>query len=272
VERAEVLTPQLLREWPLPSPGEGGGKHERGTVHVIGGAVSTPGAVLLAGLSALRVGAGRLQITTVEATAVALAVQVPEAMVRGATADDAGSLTEVEAGSADAVVLGPGVLGDGIQKLVRSVVSGLQGALVLDALALVDLEPQHLGSRAVLTPNLDELEALAGRAGDDLDRAREVSARFSAVVCTQGWVAAPDGRCWRNEAGSVGLGTSGSGDVLAGVVGGLLARGAAPDQAACWGAYLHAAAGDLLAGRRTPLGYLARELSEAVPEVLSGLM
>lgn len=269
---AEVLTPQLLRSWPLPVPEEGGGKHDRGTVHVIGGAVGTPGAVLLAGQSALRVGAGRLRMTTVEATAVALAVAVPEAMVVGAAANDAGSLVDADPGRADGVVLGPGLLRDGSADLVRRLLPQLQDtALVLDALALTELEPGGLPDRTVLTPNLGELRALAGEDGDDLPLAQQVAKRFAAVVCTQGWVVAPDGRTWRNEAGSVGLGTSGSGDVLAGAVGGLLARGADPAQAACWGGYLHAAAGDVLSARRGAVGFLARELSEVLPEVLAQL-
>jgi NAD(P)H-hydrate repair Nnr-like enzyme with NAD(P)H-hydrate dehydratase domain len=81
----------------------------------------------------------------------------------------------------------------------------------------------------------------------------------------------PDGRAWREEAGGIGLGTSGSGDVLAGLVGGMLARGADPAQAAVWGQYLHAAAGDRLAARVGRLGFLARELLDEVPPVLAGL-
>ncbi len=67
------------------------------------------------------------------------------------------------------------------------------------------------------------------------------------------------------------LGTSGSGDVLAGAVGGLLAGGCPPAQAACWGVYVHAAAGDRLTSRVGPLGYLARELSQELPIVLAEL-
>ena len=78
--------------------------------------------------------------------------------------------------------------------------------------------------------------------------------RYGAVVSAKGWVVCPDGRTWREEAGGIGLGTSGSGDVLAGLVGGMLARGAEPAQAAVWGQYLHAAAGDRLVGAARPPG------------------
>ncbi len=84
-------------------------------------------------------------------------------------------------------------------------------------------------------------------------------------------VASPDGRWWSSETGGIGLGTSGSGDVLAGVVGGLLARGCTAEQAAVWGQYVHAAAGDRLAANQGRTGYLARELLDELVPVLSGL-
>src|SRR3954468_8284285 len=77
----EVVSSQLLRDWPLPDVDDDGGKAARGTVVVIGGAVDTPGAVLLAGLAALRVGAGKLTLAPAPANASALAVGVPESAV-----------------------------------------------------------------------------------------------------------------------------------------------------------------------------------------------
>jgi hypothetical protein len=113
-----AVTPRLLREWALPEPDDDGGKHERGSVLVLGGASSTPGAVLLAGLAALRVGAGRLQVATVRSTAVALGVALPEAQVVGLPESGEGSVSAscadqvVElAQQADALVVGPGLLG-----------------------------------------------------------------------------------------------------------------------------------------------------------------
>src|SRR4051812_16115911 len=115
---APAVTPQLLRSWPLPELDEEGTKHSRGTVLVIGGAESTPGAVLLAGVAALRAGAGRLQVATVEATAVAVGVALPEAAVVGVPAGPNGSVSPAaadllveKASRAATVVLGPGLLG-----------------------------------------------------------------------------------------------------------------------------------------------------------------
>ena len=281
-----VVTSQLLRSWAPPEPDDGGDKHSRGTVAVVGGGTSTPGAVLLAGLAALRVGAGRLQVVTVDTTSVALAVSLPEAMVSGLPADEHGSISADAAdqlvdtlGGAATVVVGPGLSGDGVLPLLQHLLPRLGDdvTVVLDAVALTAvakapelLEP--IASRTVLTPNSGELAALLD--GEQLEEQAACTAvveKYGAVVSGRGWVVCPDGRAWREEAGGIGLGTSGSGDVLAGLVGGMLARGAEPAQAAVWGQYLHAAAGDRLAAHLGRLGFLARELLDEVPRVLTSL-
>src|SRR5688572_16889461 len=88
-----IVTPALLRDWPLPVPG--GGKDARGTVLVVGGSRHTPGAVLLAGVAALRAGAGVLQLAVAESTAAALSIEVPEALVVGLPETDGGSVAGV---------------------------------------------------------------------------------------------------------------------------------------------------------------------------------
>ena len=83
------------------------------------------------------------------------------------------------------------------------------------------------------------------------------------------WIAAPDGDLWQDESGGAGLGVSGSGDVRAGITGGLLARGADPAQAAVWAAFLHGRAGERLASSVGRLGFLARELGAEIPRALA---
>ena len=280
------VTPQLLRDWALPEPDAEGGKHERGTVLVLGGASSTPGAVLLAGLAALRVGAGRLQVATVTSTAIALGVALPEAQVVGLQEGETGSIAPscadevVElAQKADALVVGPGLLGkDDVQALLEDVLPHVPDvALLVDAVALTVLAscPQLLRSRSgpvVLTPNAGECAALLeDDPSTDLAAAVRIAERYDAVVALHGGTAAPDGRTWVDDAGNAGLGTSGSGDALAGAVGGLLARGADAAQAVVWGQHLHAAAGDRLAERDGGIGFLARELLDEIPGVLGEL-
>jgi ADP-dependent NAD(P)H-hydrate dehydratase len=149
-----------------------------------------------------------------------------------------------------------------------------ESTVVLDAYALgvlVDLDEVRsaFAERWVLTPNSEEAARLLGEEPDDVaDGVSEIARRYSAVVSSSGVVADPQGRRWQVPAGHVGLATSGSGDVLAGCVTGLLARGAEPIQAACWATYLHASAGDRLAGRVGPLGFLGRELLDELPPLL----
>jgi ADP-dependent NAD(P)H-hydrate dehydratase len=275
----EPLTPKLLRDWPLPVPN--GDKHSRGTVLVVGGAAATVGAVRLAGEAALRAGAGVLRLAAAASRADALGVAVPEAAVYGLPEPIRGVGDPAVLDGADVVLVGPGLDDrDDTVALLRGLVPALDGRtrLVLDAYALSVLArvPELGGRAAVLTPNVGEGAALLGRElghepGDLMAGAREIADRYGTVVSLYGHIATPDGRGFREDGGDSGLGTSGSGDVLAGVVAGLLARGAGPAQAACWAAHVHAAAGQRLAARLGRVGYLARELTEEVPVVLSEL-
>ncbi|MEV4725167.1 NAD(P)H-hydrate dehydratase [Micromonospora humida] len=279
-----VITPGLLRDWALPVPT--GGKDNRGTVLVVGGSRFTPGAVLLAGVAALRAGAGVLQLAAAESTAAALSIQVPEAMVvglpettDGAVAGDPGDRLGELVEQADVVTVGPGLNDiEQTRALLRLVLSaaGPHTALVFDAYALGALshEPDLLvgaDRKAVLTPNLTEARHLLGRdPGDDLDaESRELARRYEAVVSLYGHIATPDGQCWREESGDAGLGTSGSGDVRAGLLAGLLSRGAQPAQAACWAAWVHAVSGQRLVPRFGRIGFLARELLDEIPHTIA---
>ncbi|MEU4638690.1 NAD(P)H-hydrate dehydratase [Micromonospora chalcea] len=282
--RSDVITPALLRDWALPVPT--GGKEARGTVLVVGGSRFTPGAVLLAGVAALRAGAGVLQLAAAESTAASLSIQVPEALVvglpetgDGAVRGDPGDLLRGLVAEADVVAVGPGLTDiETTGELLRLVLdaAGRETALVLDAYALGALShaPELLagsGRKAVLTPNLTEAKHLLGRdPGDDLDaEAVELAGRYDAVVSLYGHIATPDGRAWREESGDAGLGTSGSGDVRAGLLAGLLSRGADPAQAACWAAFAHAVSGQRLVPRYGRIGFLARELLEEIPYTIA---
>jgi ADP-dependent NAD(P)H-hydrate dehydratase len=285
-----IVTPKVLREWRLPEPGAG--KEARGRALVVGGSSSTPGAVILAAEAALRAGAGKLQVATVASLAPYVAVALPEAMVLALPETESGAISAAAAEpvidlaqEAAAVLMGPGMSDpDLCSELVAEIVPHLGGTVVLDALALSAVTNvkeclHHLHGNAVLTPNPQELaltlgidaaEVTADPVAATLDLARQ--ARVT-VACggADTVVAAPDGRIWRDETGGVGLGVSGSGDVLAGVVAGLTARGASPDQAAVWGSHLHGRAGDRLAAEVGILGFLAREIPPQIPRVLAEL-
>ena len=284
-EAVRVVNPDLLRGWPLPAADDS--KYGRGQVVVIGGAGKSPGAAMLSGLAALRVGAGRITLAVGASVAPHVGVAVPESGVVGLDETPTGHISGFSlpaAGrdleKADAVLLGPAL--DSVAEtmvLVRELPRHIadETTVVLDAFGLgvvpnVPTAIEHLAGRLVLTPNKVEAAVLLERELADLESdVVELARRYRAVVSRYGIVADQDGTVWSVGAGSGGLATSGSGDVLAGAVTGLCARGAGPAQAAVWASYLHAAAGDRLATQVGPLGYLASELLGELPRVLVGV-
>ena len=215
-----------------------------------------------------------------------LDVATPEAGVYGLATSDSGSVQggdlsvlASELDHADAVVVGPGLDdAEATEQLLRCLLPllGDRTLLVVDAFALGSLprlgdQLDPLAGSLVLTPNDPEAELLLGRPLDDVAaESVQLGRRFQAVVACHDVIAEPDEGSWRIETGHSGLATNGSGDVLSGIVGGLLARGATPSQAACWGKYVHASAGERLAARVGRLG-LAREILSELPAVLTEL-
>jgi hydroxyethylthiazole kinase-like uncharacterized protein yjeF len=285
---ATLITPQVLRGWRLPEPT--GGKDARGSILVIGGSTETLGAVTLAAEAALRSGAGKLQVVVPSKVAPHVSIALPEALVRGVPSTEAGAIRASSAElvldlarRASAVLIGPGMADEPETRgLVEALLPELEGPVALDALGLaaVTADPaclHHLAGRVVLTPNPTELGIALHMDPDELEddpagAARRLAEQAHATVGLGGaksWVAGADGRLWQDESGGAGLGVSGSGDVRAGVVAGLLARGAEPDQAAVWASYLHGRAGERLAATVGRLGFLARELPPEIPRVLA---
>lgn len=280
-----VTTPAALREWPLPSIS--GSKEARGRLLVVGGARSTPGAVLLAAEAGMRAGAGKLQVATVESTAIHLALALPEAAVMGLPETDDGeiSLEAAEqilemAEGCDVVLLGPGMSDPELaSELIGRIVPKLKTTVVLDALGMAYLTDNldgvaHLDGRCVLSPNLGEMAETLGvdDCSDDprahvLDLAKKTGAVVVSGAAST-WAADPEGNVWRDESGGPGMGASGAGDVKAGVIAGLCVRRAEPLQAGAWATYAHGRAGERLAARVGPTGFLARELLDEIPQVL----
>lgn len=291
----------LLRDWPLPQPAAEGDKELRGHVLVIGGSREMPGAIILAATAALRAGAGKLTIATGASVAQLVALAMPEARVIGLQEHDSDgfhldALDSLHplAERVTAVLIGPGMRDPAsTARLVRALLPRFDAAgvdIVLDACAMDVLlhlphdwpegRPLRFARPVIMTPHCGEMAHLTG-----LDKACIVGAPdapalaaardWNAVIALKGArtvIAAPDGTLWQHAgAGNIGLAISGSGDVLAGIVAGLLARGAPPVQAACWGVALHARAGDRLAERLGTLGFLAREISLEIPALLDGL-
>jgi ADP-dependent NAD(P)H-hydrate dehydratase len=291
-KRPVPITPALLRRWQIPQPSEQAVKQDRGTVMVVGGSLEVPGALLLAGVAALRAGAGKLQIAGPRSAATALGVALPEARVfslpetgDGFLDRKAGTRVAECAGEANAVLVGPGMLNeDAIRSFMEALLPRLAGKqVVIDAIALSALRGGRFrfteDMQVVLTPNPAEMAKITGATKEAVEQdlrgtAMAVAQDLNAVVVLKGpetFIATPYGEVFRYSEGDVGLATSGSGDILSGILAGLLARRATLDQAAAWAVYLHGAAGNRLKRRIGPVGILASELSAEVPGLMSSL-
>lgn len=278
---------QALDDHPLP-PVVDGDKETKGRILILAGSREVPGAALLAATAAMRAGAGKLKIATVESVAMSLAIAMPEAMVvslpqaeDGGFSDGAVDPVKDLAAEVDAVVAGPGVKPGDPCKRVADVLVESRAALALDVAFLHTLQPLDerqvdRSSSPVLLPNAPELASLLECAPEDIQkdplgcgiRAAEL---YRSVVLVKGVVShvvTPAGECWTYNGGAPGLGVSGSGDILAGVVGGLLARGAEPLNALLWAVWLHGEAGASLARKVGPIGFLAHEIADEIPALL----
>jgi ADP-dependent NAD(P)H-hydrate dehydratase len=279
----------LLRGWPLPAAQQDGDKERRGRVVVVAGSREMPGAAVLAATAALRAGAGKLVVATPQSAAPTVAGAVPEARVIPLPeAPDGGptffglAALQAIAGDTAALLVGPGMVGrESTVAFVQLLLPLFRNATVLlDALAMDAVKSLgRFEQPVVLTPHAGEMAHLTGRDKEDLQQQpgaialRQASA-WNATVVMKGpttCIAAPDARQWTHSAHAPGLGTSGSGDVLAGLIAGLAARGASPEQASAWGVALHARAGQALAARMGVIGYLARELAAEVPALMAAL-
>lgn len=282
----------LLRGMPLPRHPDDGDKEERGRLLVVGGSRELAGAVVLSGVAALRAGAGKLQIATADSIAIHVAVTVPEARVIGLAETESGCIAETEidrllgwATSAQAMLLGCGLQhGVPLDRLLdRLFERRLELPLVLDAAVLGSLADRAEALRAwpgpvIILPHAGEMARLLGCerdevAADPLAAAQRAADIYGAITLVKGeysHMVAPDGRAYRYQGGGVGLATSGSGDTLAGLVGGLAARGTDPLTALVWGVHLHGEAGRRLRARHGRVGFLARELLDEVPAIMDG--
>lgn len=288
----EKLNRSWLHRNPLPPLAEGGDKNARGRVLVVGGAEFVPGALRLTGEAALRAGAGKLQMATVRAAAMSLAVLVPEAAMIALPADSDGEiaseaveLLKERLGLCDTLVLGPGMsAGERTEQLVAALLreSSTGQTIVLDAAALTcagnlgKLVTAHQG-RVIMTPHYREMSYLSGLTIEVVENAPQAAAEriaqdFNAIVVLKGVrtiLASPASETLLFDGGSTGLATGGSGDVLAGIIGGIAARGAAPLTAAGWGVMVHGAAGERAEEEIAEIGFLARDLLPLIPKLIA---
>jgi len=279
----------------LPGRGSDSNKGDFGSVYVVAASVGMTGAAALTAEAAARAGAGLVFLLCPEATWGVLASQLREVMVRPVGPKGAGALTpeaaddvrEFVAGASGkriAVALGPGVGREpGAEECARTLALGLAHPLVLDADGLNAFEgrAEELAARkapTILTPHPGEARRLAGEFdGRNNEARREAAVRLAratkATVVLKGHrTVITDGeRTETNETGNPGMATGGSGDVLTGVIAGLLAGGMAPFDAARLGAHVHGLAGDIAAEKVGQTSLVAGDVLRHLPAAFMSL-
>jgi hydroxyethylthiazole kinase-like uncharacterized protein yjeF len=265
-------------------------KFSSGNVFVIGGSSGLTGAPTMAALAAMRSGAGYVTVGAPASLEATFSVHLLEAMRFGLPEHD-GALTEAAVEPAleavrraDAVVLGPGLgRSDGAQAFARALYERVEVPLVVDAdglNALAAIFRDGLPARrapAILTPHAGELGRLLDVESAEIGRrrlahARAAAARSNTIVVLKGddtLVAAPGGRVAISRGDAPALATAGTGDVLSGVLGAMLARGLAAAHAACAAVYIHAHAGRAAAEPHGPDAVIASDVIAALPASLN---
>ena len=257
-------------------------KDTYGTLLTVCGSYGMAGAALLCARGALRSGVGLLRAALPRSVYPLLVDAMPEAVFSpvpeqdGCFAVDAIPAVGQALSTADAVVVGCGLgRGEGQTALVRHVLAHSTVPVILDADGINAVTPHILREETrsaplILTPHPGEMARLIGLSTAEVQTNRqEIACRLArevnAVVVLKGHrtlIAAPDGFVMENPTGNPGMATGGSGDVLAGIIGSLVAQGVPPYEAAVCGVYLHGAAGDRAAARHSLHGMLPTDLIE----------
>jgi hydroxyethylthiazole kinase-like uncharacterized protein yjeF len=275
--------PALWREvWPIH--GVDTHKYRRGSVLVLAGGLAGVGAPRLAARAALRIGAGLATIACRPEAVAAHAARGPDALMQRPLADAAALAALLTDKRLSALLAGPalGLDAEARDAVMTALRADLPAVLDADALTLLAARPGSLrricGRRAapcVLTPHEGEFTRVFGNLGgiadapSKLERARRAAAFSGAVIVLKGpdtVIARPDGLAAINATGSFALATAGAGDVLGGLIAGLLAQGMPAFEAACAAVWLHGKAGEALGA-----GLIADDLPEAIPPLLGSL-
>jgi len=272
----------------LPSRSSVSHKYKFGSLLVVAGSRAFGGAATLAGMGALRSGAGLVSLVVPHGLETATRVSLPEVLTNALPETDRGTIAPLDPAVYEALskgvrtlAVGPGLGEDpGTDRWVCDLMAAQGIPVVLDAdglnaFARLAREPVFGASEVILTPHAGELARLVGLTSAEVEQRRfelvaEYAARWNVVLMLKGapsLIAAPDGRVFINASGDDALARAGSGDVLTGLLGGLLAQGLSALDAALLGAYLHGLAGTAASRGMSTRSVLVREVAAAIGPV-----
>ncbi|MDQ7822089.1 MAG: NAD(P)H-hydrate dehydratase [Candidatus Eremiobacteraeota bacterium] len=284
---AEISEPEKLASW---LPGRPGNAHKGscGKVMIFAGSPGYTGAAALACEACHRAGAGLVTLAVPESLHLLMEGKLTETITR--PYPDLHGADEVEqalkillslAGEADAVAVGPGIGRlPAVQDLTEKLITGIGKPAVLDADALFPpIIEGHGMALPVLTPHPGEMARLMGVpteeiTGNPLHYGRACAQKYRASTVLKGshsLISDPEGHTSVNASGNSAMATAGMGDVLTGIIAGLLAQGMSPHRAAVLGAFIHGLAGDFAACHIGPRGLKASDLLGHIPEILGHL-
>ena len=287
VEAAGLTTETISAPVMKPRP-RGVHKGQMGHLLVVAGSLGKLGAARMTGYAALRTGCG-LVTCALPRSLAQTATDPMEMMTLPLPETDAGTLdgaADVQivnaAKNKDAVAIGPGLsLHAATQKLICALIETIECPMVIDADALIAISENFavLGrhsERLILTPHEGEMARLLKISSQEVQKDRfaavlKLATQYRVTAVLKGahtLVADPEGRIYVNETGNPGMATAGTGDVLTGVIGGLLAQGLAPLEAARHGVYFQGRAGDLVRPRMGESGLMATDIIHKLPEAM----
>jgi len=287
----ELLDEEYVSKF-LPLRYKNSSKGSYGKVLIITGSTGMTGAGALSGRAALRTGAGLVYLGVPSALTGIYDSLLEEAVTipledRGAGVLSRDSLRQIEEhmNGKSVIAVGPGLsVNSDIVEITAGIIRMAEVPLVLDADALNALSRdmsalRNLKSPAVLTPHPGEMARLLGISIEEvqdnrIETAEELSRRWNVITVLKGSrtvVALPDGYKFINPVGNPGMATGGSGDVLTGVIAGLIAQGVRPSDAAAAGVYIHGSAGDMAALDKGEHGMTAGDIADKLPYVIKEL-
>ena len=278
-----LSTVEIVREM-MPLRPVDSHKGTFGYVLVIAGSVGMAGAAMMASTTALKVGAGLCYLATPDPLMASL--PPTEVIYKPMPSSESGTFSresvkglQKELDKVGTVILGPGIgLNDDTKEMVQTLIKTISCPCLVDAdgLNAIAEAPESFpvdASNFVMTPHPKELSRLLGMSTAEIQQDRVKAAltaaeKFNCTIVLKGAmtvIANPDHEVFINPTGNAGMATAGSGDVLSGTIGGLLAQGVEPFQAAVAGAYLHGRAGDLLAADFGTSGFTAGDILDVIP-------